>query len=37
MAGVTVGTVTSSISRRKRAKRPGRSKYQVGWVPRGEV
>lgn len=37
MAGVTVGTVTSSISRRKRAKRPGRSKYQVVWVPRGEV
>ena len=37
MAGVTVGTVTSSISRRNRAKRPGRSKYQVVWVPRGEV
>ena len=36
-AGVTVGTVTASLSRRKRAKRPGRSKYQVVWVPRGEV
>lgn len=37
MAGVTVGTVTASLSRRKRAKRPGRSKYQVVWVPREAI
>ena len=37
IAGVSVGTISANLSRRKLAKRPGRSKYQVVWVPREEI
>ena len=37
IAGVSVGTISAILSRRKLAKRPGRYKYQVVWVPREEI
>lgn len=37
IAGVSAGNIAAILSRRKRAKCPGRSKYQVVWVPREEV
>lgn len=36
IAGVTAGTVMSSLSRNKHSKKPRKSKYRVVWVPRDD-